>query len=876
MKKQFTQINEENEIEDVQNNSTINVSQFNHRRTDDKSRNQVNASNLLKAQFNTIIDYESLPLQQAESMFKDVDSYMIQQTLGHGHSNGKSKENELRKQQTNTTKDKRMLNFCSPIYKKQKREFEHRNRKGYLSLVNKIKESAQMVSHIKTGKSLFQNSSALGDYHIPVFKEQKLKQELQDLINKSQDEISVKASKQNLSLMECLSPQKLVNKINNRGTLNNSTLGSISQFQTELQINKMQEIKLPSLPQINRRRSSLASVISTLKDTKQSSDFKKSLYEEETVKVEFANKTYSQKLEELNQIKKSFDFPNNPAYLFKNVKAIKKLKYLSDYCRENQIAMSKNEEIIMNLDLSKLQHNLWKNSVSDIYDYKKNMKTDEDQLIDDFKNFGKVKLAQKLRASIKTESVKQPRSSTVMNTQNTQKWTLQVQDILKKKESRKQSHESNGGSDRNSISSSSKKNSTSKNSSYYYNNKSTMMQSRFVEKLNQLQSDKKAKDEVRFQDFMKREKVRQDKLQELKKQLENPYLLKQTKKSRPNRQNMNLQDKMQKSISSSESENTQRRAQSQMDYTKDKKFKRKPIIKLIKTTEMINKGKNKINKNLLRLIERLDLDRPLMLKEKLDIIWKSGGQNNISTLSQASFESSANQSPVQDKYKTIQRDSIGNLNKDSSLDISIFNSSAIKKQKSQAQNNSFGKPNHLLEPKLHIKNLNQSSMMTLQTTAQNISQTNISQYGQSIGISQKQQPQHESLNLRVELEKKKQERMHLNNHQRDCYNKLLSYLEKRGKAILSEEKQFMNIIKIVIDGGWIVREQEFVQIIGFIEFKNLFGAQYFEQTNDKVKMTQEKDLLQFFETAIEYFQFNPSIIDIIREKGENFSNSYIY
>ncbi len=55
-------------------------------------------------------------------------------------------------------KNGEMLNFCSPIYKKYKREFEHKNRKGYVNLVNKIKESATMVNYIKTGKSLFENN----------------------------------------------------------------------------------------------------------------------------------------------------------------------------------------------------------------------------------------------------------------------------------------------------------------------------------------------------------------------------------------------------------------------------------------------------------------------------------------------------------------------------------------------------------------------------------------------------------------------------------------------------------------------------------------------------------------------------------------------
>jgi hypothetical protein len=45
-------------------------------------------------------------------------------------------------------------------------------------------------------------------------------------------------------------------------------------------------------------------------------------------------------------------------------------------------------------------------------------------------------------------------------------------------------------------------------------------------------------------------------------------------------------------------------------------------VKIIKAADNINKCKSNINKRLLKLLERLDLDRPLMLREKLDILWK--------------------------------------------------------------------------------------------------------------------------------------------------------------------------------------------------------------------------------------------------------------
>ena len=48
----------------------------------------------------------------------------------------------------------------------------------------------------------------------------------------------------------------------------------------------------------------------------------------------------------------------------------------------------------------------------------------------------------------------------------------------------------------------------------------------------------------------------------------------------------------------------------------------KPLFGLIKTADNINQNKLETNTKLSRMLERLDYDRPLMLKEKLDIIWK--------------------------------------------------------------------------------------------------------------------------------------------------------------------------------------------------------------------------------------------------------------
>lgn len=47
----------------------------------------------------------------------------------------------------------------------------------------------------------------------------------------------------------------------------------------------------------------------------------------------------------------------------------------------------------------------------------------------------------------------------------------------------------------------------------------------------------------------------------------------------------------------------------------------KPLFKMVGAAESISKNKRRGNQKLVMLIERLDLDRPLILKEKLDVIW---------------------------------------------------------------------------------------------------------------------------------------------------------------------------------------------------------------------------------------------------------------
>lgn len=51
------------------------------------------------------------------------------------------------------------------------------------------------------------------------------------------------------------------------------------------------------------------------------------------------------------------------------------------------------------------------------------------------------------------------------------------------------------------------------------------------------------------------------------------------------------------------------------------KMRVKPLFKVLAATENIKKNKKKGFEQINKLLERMDLDRPLIFKEKFDIIW---------------------------------------------------------------------------------------------------------------------------------------------------------------------------------------------------------------------------------------------------------------
>ena len=104
--------------------------------------------------------------------------------------------------------------------------------------------------------------------------------------------------------------------------------------------------------------------------------------------------------------------------------------------------------------------------------------------------------------------------------------------------------------------------------------------------------------EFKFNQFKILEKKRESQLKQLRYKLENPYLLANEKvktKNGPKRQFKSIDANIN---SDSNSDNEDQKTSNIKINFKDKKFKKKPIVKLINATQHINQEKRKINKNL--------------------------------------------------------------------------------------------------------------------------------------------------------------------------------------------------------------------------------------------------------------------------------------
>ena len=73
--------------------------------------------------------------------------------------------------------------------------------------------------------------------------------------------------------------------------------------------------------------------------------------------------------------------------------------------------------------------------------------------------------------------------------------------------------------------------------------------------------------------------------------------------------------------------------------------------------------------------------------------------------------------------------------------------------------------------------------------------------------------------IRAKMFKRKEERKALNVGQRQAYSLILKYAKERTALPLAEEKQILDCIKLILENGWVLGDDELVKLFEVLDLK---------------------------------------------------------
>ena len=116
--------------------------------------------------------------------------------------------------------------------------------------------------------------------------------------------------------------------------------------------------------------------------------------------------------------------------------------------------------------------------------------------------------------------------------------------------------------------------------------------------------------------------------------------------------------------------------------------------------------------------------------------------------------------------------------------------------------------------------------------------------------------------------------MHVNTELRAAYQLLLNYVKERSGQKEEDiarptdvERHFLNVLKLVIEGGWVLEEREFFVVLELIGAKEFFSEQLF------FFLLFAADLLQYERaTLIEWYEKAGFNMDFAKKKLKMFES----
>lgn len=232
-----------------------------------------------------------------------------------------------------------------------------------------------------------------------------------------------------------------------------------------------------------------------------------------------------------------------------------------------------------------------------------------------------------------------------------------------------------------------------------------------------------------------------------------------------------------------------------------------------------------MNEKLIKILERYELDKPILMHDKLDIIWDKKEDNKSPTK-----KNTTSQEHQTDADQIINSMQIGE------------ESPRINKVNEVEETNRGGTGGDLNQTFTTSK----ESTAAMQARQKKIDEDNVNQYA-----------------VKHKLGRQRMFRGIQNQRQIKAYENMLTYINLRKEPKVSQvqaslpaylkpeevEREFLDAISVILCSGYYLAEQDFIELIQLLDVRN---AQ--EHTFGRAK------LLQFFLTAAKEFQFDEKLV----------------
>lgn len=513
----------------------------------------------------------------------------------------------------------------------------------YERLCKIIQHSSHTLKQIKNGQSMFHKNLIKEEYTIPFLNDDRMKQKLDTMVKMKEPNTQKGLMRSSLSKMNVktsamsTSPYvDVVHTFNTKESYSPSQLKDQSYYTTRMEdLDDNEYSSSIILPTDIKAEKKYFTAIDTFEGSSRREDLSKSLVQDSIQNnilmppVALIDRKYNLTKTNLKKVQKDLSFPMNPAFISDpKFNRLPPLQDLITYCCNNNISFTPEENRFYKVNYAKKNHKLWAQSLNKLYD------TSEMDIVDAIINFLKDNNENSPKLNEITERLKSDKNRRIVakRSMNLSLNLSEIEGFMQKRELSFMPSAFEAATSKMIPKSkkllSSSKIDNSKTPVAFVSNKRKQLRIHSVVKqltfegINDERYNQLCKQINKLEPAEIEQLVRKESSDHLRKTVRERYF-----KSEKNKNDtfMRLQSKLQEPLHLSDLKNKRKKNRSQRH---SKKF-----ASPLKNISSIGRGSKspfresndkKLKKHCiqrLKLINRVELDRPILLASKMDVLW---------------------------------------------------------------------------------------------------------------------------------------------------------------------------------------------------------------------------------------------------------------